>query len=150
MLSLKPTRSMFSQSTTLCPSLCHTHMPFPWFLLSPTGLETLGRQKESESVSRLVLPNSATPCTVVCQAPLSMGFSRQEYWRGLPFPYFLLQGIFLTQGSNLDLMQCRQILYCLSRKTVFFSPIILQVTSIVSSIAPGIQECPIDVNSMKV
>ena len=22
----------------------------------------------------------------VCQAPLSMGFSRQEYWSGLPFP----------------------------------------------------------------
>ena len=27
-----------------------------------------------------------TPWTVVCQAPLSMGFSRQEYWIGLPFP----------------------------------------------------------------
>ena len=27
-----------------------------------------------------------TPWTVACQAPLSMGFSRQEYWRGLPFP----------------------------------------------------------------
>ena len=24
--------------------------------------------------------------TVVCQAPLSMGFSRQEYWSGVPFP----------------------------------------------------------------
>ena len=24
--------------------------------------------------------------TVACQAPLSMGFSRQEYWRGLPCP----------------------------------------------------------------
>ena len=28
----------------------------------------------------------ATPWTVTCQAPLSMGFSRQEYWSGLPFP----------------------------------------------------------------
>ena len=28
----------------------------------------------------------ATLWTVVCQAPLSMGFSRQEYWRGLPCP----------------------------------------------------------------
>ena len=28
----------------------------------------------------------ATPWTVVCQAPLSLGFSRQEYWSGLPFP----------------------------------------------------------------
>ena len=24
--------------------------------------------------------------TVACQAPLSVGFSRQEYWSGLPFP----------------------------------------------------------------
>ena len=27
-----------------------------------------------------------TPWTVARQIPLSMGFSRQEYWRGLPFP----------------------------------------------------------------
>ena len=31
-------------------------------------------------------PNLATPWTVACQAPLFMGFSRQEYWSGLPFP----------------------------------------------------------------
>ena len=30
--------------------------------------------------------SSVTPRTVACQAPLSMGFSRQEYWSGLPFP----------------------------------------------------------------
>ena len=29
---------------------------------------------------------TATPWTVACQAPLSMGFPRQEYWSGLPFP----------------------------------------------------------------
>ena len=29
----------------------------------------------------------ATPWTVAHQAPLSMGFSRREYWSGLPFPY---------------------------------------------------------------
>ena len=28
----------------------------------------------------------ATPWTVMHQAPLSMGFPRQEYWSGLPFP----------------------------------------------------------------
>ena len=28
----------------------------------------------------------ATPWTVACQAPLSMGFPRQEYWSGLRFP----------------------------------------------------------------
>ena len=27
-----------------------------------------------------------TPWTVAYHAPLSMGFSRQEYWSGLPFP----------------------------------------------------------------
>ena len=27
----------------------------------------------------------ATPWTVACQAPLSLGFCRQEYWNGLPF-----------------------------------------------------------------
>ena len=27
-----------------------------------------------------------TPWTIACQGPLSMGFSRQEYWSWLPFP----------------------------------------------------------------
>ena len=31
-------------------------------------------------------PTLVTPWTVACQAPLSMGFSRQEYWSRLPFP----------------------------------------------------------------
>ena len=31
------------------------------------------------------MSDSATPWTVACQAPLSMGFSRQEYWSELPF-----------------------------------------------------------------
>ena len=30
-------------------------------------------------------PTLATPWTAAYQAPLSMGFSRQEYWNGLPF-----------------------------------------------------------------
>ena len=37
-----------------------------------------------KSLSRVRL--FATPWTVAHQAPLSMGFSRQEYWNGLPFP----------------------------------------------------------------
>ena len=32
------------------------------------------------------VPNSRGPWTVAHQAPLSMGFSRQEYWSGLPYP----------------------------------------------------------------
>ena len=43
----------------------------------------------------------ATPWTVARQAPLSMGFSRQEHWSGC---HALLQGIFLTQGSNPHLL----------------------------------------------
>ena len=39
-------------------------------------------ETESESCFHLF----ATPQTVAHQAPLSMGFSRQEYWSGLPFP----------------------------------------------------------------
>ena len=39
----------------------------------------------------------ATPWTVACHTPLSMGFSRQEYWSGC---HALLQGIFPTQGST--------------------------------------------------
>ena len=31
-------------------------------------------------------PTTATPWTEACQAPLSMEFSRQEHWSGLPFP----------------------------------------------------------------
>ena len=42
-----------------------------------------------------------TPWTVAHQASLSIGFPRQDYWSGLPF---LLQGIFLTQASNLGLL----------------------------------------------
>ena len=37
-----------------------------------------------KSLSRVRL--FATPWTVAHQAPLSLGFSRQEYWSGLPFP----------------------------------------------------------------
>ena len=41
---------------------------------------------ESENVSRSVVSDSATLWTVALQAPVSMGFSRQEYWSRLPFP----------------------------------------------------------------
>ena len=38
----------------------------------------------AQSLCRVQL--SATPWTVAHQAPLSMGFSRQDCWSGLPFP----------------------------------------------------------------
>ena len=44
---------------------------------------------------------SVTLWTVAYQAPQSMGFSKKEYWSGLPC---LLQGVFPTQGSNRHLL----------------------------------------------
>ena len=38
-------------------------------------------------VSHSVMSNSLWPHRLALQAPLSMGFSRQEYWSGLPFPF---------------------------------------------------------------
>ena len=35
--------------------------------------------------SHQVVSAFATPWTVACQAPLSVGFPRQEYWSGLPY-----------------------------------------------------------------
>ena len=40
----------------------------------------------STCVCHSVITNSATPWTVAHQGPLSVGFPRQEYWCGLPFP----------------------------------------------------------------
>ena len=51
------------------------HFITPW---------TLGKWKKVKSLSCVRL--FATPWTVAYQAPPSMGFSRQEYWSGLPFP----------------------------------------------------------------
>ena len=46
-----------------------------------------------------------TPGTEACQAPLFMGFPRQEYWSGLPFP---TPGELPTQGSNLCLLHWQE------------------------------------------
>ena len=40
----------------------------------------------SESVSCSVVSDSLRLMTVACQAPLWMGFSREAYWSGQPFP----------------------------------------------------------------
>ena len=48
----------------------------------------------------------ATPWTIACQAPLSVGFPRQEYWSGLPFPlsgYLHHPGIDPTSLASLAL-----------------------------------------------
>ena len=62
-----------------------------------TGLGAEG----SPPVCSAVSDSFVTPWTIARQAPLSVGFSRQEHCSGLPF---LLQGIFPSQGSNLCLL----------------------------------------------
>ena len=49
--------------------------------------------------------------TVALQAPLSMGFPRQEDWSRLPFPS---PGDLPNPGIEPGLLHCRQMLYCLS------------------------------------
>ena len=53
---------------------------------------------------------------VACQAPPSMGFSRQEYGVGC---HFLFQGIFPTQGLNPGRLHCRLTLYSFSHQGVY-------------------------------
>ena len=71
---------------------------------------------ESESEGAQLLSHVelfSTPWTVAHQSSLSVEFSLQEYWSGLPFS---IPGDLLTQGLNphlLILLHCRQILYCL-------------------------------------
>ena len=69
-------------------------------LMRPHLLSLLGYQ--SYQLQRIGLPRRwwfsglvtkscstlATPGTAACQAPLSMGFSRQEQWSGLPFSWW--------------------------------------------------------------
>ena len=50
-------------------------------------------------VCSVVSDSFATPWTVACQASLSMGFSRQEHWSGLPF---LFPGDLLHSGFELS------------------------------------------------
>ena len=56
----------------------------------------------SKSCQTLLWPQEAH------QAPLAMGFPREEYWSRLPLPSL---GIFPTQGWNPRLLHCRQIFF---------------------------------------
>ena len=70
-----------------------------------------GMVSEVKSLSHVRL--FVTPWTVAHQAPLSWDFPGKSNGVGC---HFLLQGVFLTQGSNLGLLHCRQRLFCLSHE----------------------------------
>ena len=97
-------------------------------------------------VKVLVTHSCLTFCnlmTVARQAPLSMEFSRQEYWSGQPFPF---PGDFLTQGLNLSLLHCRQILYPLTQprkpKLMYlkYNSLQLQKVLVAMSVSPDTEE----------
>ena len=73
----------------------------------------------SNKVKALVAQLCLTLCSpmVSHQAPLSLGFPRQKYWSGLPFPP---PGDNPDPGINLGLPHCRHILYCLSQQGVVY------------------------------
>ena len=63
------------------------------------------------SITCSVVSNSMWPHGLVAhQAPLSMGFSRQEYWSGLPFP----PPVDLPNQGTEHSSDCRWIFYCLN------------------------------------
>ena len=65
-----------------------------------------------QSCLTLCDPMDCSP--VAHQAPLSLGFSRQDHWSGLPFPS--PGDFFPIQGLSPDLPHCRQTLYRLSHQ----------------------------------
>ena len=86
-----------AKSLQSCPTLCDPinssppGYPIPGILQARTlervaiSFSNAWKWKEKlKSLSRVRL--FVTPWTAAYQAPLSMGFSRQEYWSGLPFP----------------------------------------------------------------
>ena len=89
--------------------------PFPLLFLSLSLLiwQSLLKVGYVALVSHSVVSSSATPRTVARQAPLSVEFSRQEYWSGLPFPS---PGDFPDPGIKPGSPACRQTLYCLSHR----------------------------------
>ena len=70
---------------------------------------------ESESEVAQSCPTLCDPWTVVGQVPLSMGFSRQEYWTWLPFPS---PGDLPDSGIKPSLLHYRQTFYHLSHQGI--------------------------------
>ena len=69
---------------------------------SPSLLPSPPLRSEVKSLSHVQLLQ--TPWTVAYHAPPSMGFSKQEYWSGLPFPSLKdLSGPGIEQRSSVRL-----------------------------------------------
>ena len=87
------------------------YLPYPGIeptsLTSPalaSGFFTISATWKAQSLSRVRL--FVTPWTVGHQAPLSMGFSRQEYWSGWPFPSPSLS-LFIHLASQIKMVSLK-------------------------------------------
>ena len=100
-----------SKSLQLCPTLCDPVDGSPAGSLVPGILQARTLEwvaisfssawkwkVKVKSLSRVRL--FVTPWTAAYQAPPSMGFSRQEYWSGVPSPSPLYGQIQITQASS--------------------------------------------------
>ena len=93
-----------AKSLQSCPTLCQpidgspAGFPIPGILDKNTGWVSISFSNawkwkvKAKSLSRIRL--LAIPRTAAYQAPLSMGFSRQEYWSGVPLPSLNTMNIF--------------------------------------------------------
>ena len=96
----------YAKSLQSCPTLCDPMdssppgSPVPgilqartleWVAISFSNAWKWKVKMKVKSLSRV--PLLATPWTAACQDPLSMGFSRQEYWSGVPLPEMVGVGI---------------------------------------------------------
>ena len=82
--TMEQTQAFFNTSSAPCSKGGRLAL-----LICPGSSQDVGlfsAKTGSESVSCPVASNSETPWTVAHQAPLSVGFSRPEYWSGLLFP----------------------------------------------------------------
>ena len=96
---LKWAAAAAAKSLQFCPTLCDPidgsppGSPFPGILQARTlewvaiSFSNAWKWKVKVKLLSRVQP-SATPWTAAYQAPPSMGFSRQEYWSGVPLPSF--------------------------------------------------------------
>ena len=102
-----------AKSLQLCPTLCNPidgsppGSPVPGILQARTlecvaiSFSNAWKWKvKGKSVSRVRL--LATPWTAAYQAPPSLGFSRQEYWSGMPLPYPLVAKSCATHWNPMD------------------------------------------------
>ena len=107
-----PVLTLAAKSLQSCPTLCNPTdgsppgSPVPgilqartleWVVISFSNAWKWKAKVKSLSCARLL----ATPWTAAYQTPPSMGFSRQEHWKGVPLPSLnMLLNILTTTGSG--------------------------------------------------